>query len=644
MTDMRGDARMDGRGAGRNGIRDGSGNTVRDNSRDALPLRSVNWEHGMLLTPDHFLRQEQYLEALNGWTMRFLLQGSGLVGGGVRLPEADLGTVRFDPEVSLNETADFLDISIDRARGVTPAGSVVDVDSAGTVSVRYGRDELAGVSEALIYVVVDVGSKEKRSGTVDEFNPQMRTERVPSYRVALQVTAAERAHSIVVGRLRRPAAGMAFEADPQFIPASMTVAAHSELMAGTRRILDATNRLAAGYAELHRAMREFMQIFTERGLETEVDRDSMVFAERMVLELQDTAYSLLDRTQSPQQFFGRMRRMLHSAAIYFDLAEGMQQYYNTLRETGESELVGLIELQKHTLQMGRTLQLDEDLGQEVRKALQSLNGLERLERALEGKYIDFRKSASLESTNFIFDRGGKQLYRLAARASRVQGIADEMTVFFSNLRLEGRDRYRLVLVGERSTPWLRGTSIGAEVRINEGSGFRRESYILTGDVKMDEQYNIEFDFEAPDVPTITDVRVTVPAYHTVRTALLFQRHRFYSGVRTETPEARTIERESTTVPAEPPRGAAPPVRGSGYPEAPRGFESTSAAADPPPPSRFSPPFPPPPGAPGRGMGGGINGAGAGAPPPSQQPAWMPRETPMPAETNDPDRPRRRRLE
>ncbi len=612
-----------------------------DGARGDLQLRSVNWEHGMLLTPDHFLRQEQYLESLNAWGMRYLAQGTGLVGGGVRLPEADLGTIRFDPEVSLNETSEYLDVSINRARGVTPVGSIVDVETAGTISVRYPKDELAGVVEALIHVVVDAGTREKRSGAVDSFNPQMRTERVASYRVALQVTAAERAHSIVVGRLRRPATGMSFEADSQFVPACISVAAHSELMSGTRRILDATNRLAAGYAELHRAMREFMQIFTERGLETEVDQDSMVFAERMVLELQDTAYALLDRTQSPAQFFGRVRRMLHSAAIYFDLAEGMQQYYDTLRETGESELVGLIELQKHTLQLGRTLQLDEDLGMEVRKALQSLGGLERLERALEGKYIDFRKSATLESTNFIFDRGGKSLYRLSARASRVQGVADEMTIFFSNLRLEGRDRYRLILVGDRATPWLRGTSIGAEVRLNEGSGFRRESYILTGDVKLDEQYNIELDFEAPDVPTITDVRVTVPAYHTVRTALLFIRHRFYSGTRQETPEARTIEREPERSLPEP--VATSPVsagRGSSsFPEPPRGFggggsnnrlspdnavrRSTFAPAERTPDRNDPPP----------------------STPPSTQPSWMPREAPPAADPNDPNRPRRRsRLE
>ncbi len=587
----------------------------RSDLRTEPTLRSVNWEHGMLLTPDHFLRQELYLESLNAWGMRYLASGSGLVGGGVRLPESDLGTVRFDPEVTLNETAEYLDISVARARGVTPAGTIVDVEASGAVGSRLTKGELAGVVEAVVYVVAEP-NKIKVSGIPDSFNPQMRTERVDSYRVALKVTAAERAQSIAVGRVRKPATGMAYEADTAFVPPCLSVAAHSELMAGTRRIVDATNRLASGYAELHRAMREFMQIFTERGLETEIDQDSMTFAERMVLELQDTTYALLDRTQQPAHFFGRLRRMLHSAAIYFDLADGMQQYYNTLRETGESELVSLIEMQKHTLQMGRTLQLDEDLGVEIRRALQSLGGLEKLERALEGKYIDFRKSSTLESTNFVFDRGGKALYKLAARASRVQGVADEMTIFFSNLRLEGRDRYRLILVGERTTPWQRGTSIGAEIRLNEGSGFRRESLILTGNVKLDEQYNIELDFEAPDVPTITDLRVTIPAYHAVRTGLLFMRHRFFASPQ-DKPEARLIEREIEAPPAAP-----APV----HVESSRSYVQDRA-------NRFEPQH-------DHFVESPAQSAAA-----TVQPPWMPRDAaPAPPDANDPNRPRRRRLE
>ena len=368
-------------------------------------------------------------------------------------------------------------------------------------------------------------------------------------------------------------------------------------------------------------MREFMVLFTDRGIDTEVDRDSMAFAERMVLELQDTSYELLDRTQPPDRFFGRVRRMLHSAALFFDLASGMQQYYDTLRETGETELLGLIEQQKQTLQLGRTLRLEEDLGQEVRRALGSLAGLEKLERALEGKYIDFRRSGSLESTNFIFDRGGKSLYKLAARPARVQGIGDEMLIIFSNLRLEGRDRYRLILVGDRNAPWLRGTSIGAEIRINESTGFRRESLILTGDIKLDVQNNLELDFEAPDVPTITDLRVTVPAYHTVHTALLFQRHRFYAGRRDEVHTPRAIEPEPQMIPVAVSNGTS-----RSEAQAPSRFDTSraSSVAAPPPPA-FQP-----------------------EPPATRpvQPPWMPRESPpatQDADTAQPP-PRRRRLE
>jgi hypothetical protein len=574
----------------------------------------------MLLTPDHFLRQEQYFESLSGWTMRYLSSSNGLVGGGIRVPESDLGTIRFDPEVTLSESAEYLDISVTRARGITPSGEIIDVETTGSISHRFSKEQLAGIAEAVIYVVLDLSTRIKANGVVDSFNPQMRTERIPSYRISLAVTAAEKATGIAIGRIRRPASGMYFEADPGFVPACTSVAGHSELMTGTRRILDAVNRLASGYAELHRAMREFMLIFTERGLETEVDRDSMAFAERMVLELQDTAYGLLDRTQTPEQFFGRVRRMLHSAAIFFDLASGMQQYYDALRETGESELVGLIELQKHALQMGRTLRLDEDLGLEVRKALQSLAALEKLERALEGKYIDFRKSTSLESTNFIFDRGGKALYKLAARPARVQGVADEMTIIFSNLRLEGRDRYRLILVGDQATPWLRGTSIGAEIRLNEGTGFRRESLILTGDAKFDEQNNIELDFEAPDVPTITDLRVTVPAYHTVHTALLFIRHRFYA-TRQETPEVRTIERDSERKPS-------PTLSENAFAYTSNGAHDEPSFEDA---KRTTPRFE-------RAEGSPV--------PPVVQPPWMPRDKPIESNNDDEtvNRPRRRRLE
>src|SRR5579884_2739576 len=586
---------------------------------DPLRLRSVNWEHGMLLTPEHFLRLEQYFESLFYWGLRYMTSGHGLIGGGVRLPAPDLGAVRLDPIVYLDENSEALNISVTQCRGLTPAGFLIDIDENGAIAERFDKESLAGVAETEIYIVVDPSQRIKVDGVADEFNPQMRSERASSYRIALQVTAAERERSLAIARIRRPASGAHFEKDPVFIPPCMSLSAHSELMAGWRRIVESIQRLAQGYAELHRAMREFMVLFTERGIETELDRDATQFAERMVLAFEEIAYSILDRTQSPQSFFTQVRRLLHQAATFFSLAPNMQQYYETLRETGETELVSLIEGQKRHLDVTRTLKLADDLSLEVRSSLQSLAALEKLERALEGKYIDFRISPSLDGMNFIFDRGGKVLYKLAAKPSRVQGVADELTIFFSQLRLEGRDRYRLILVGERDASFSRGTTISAEIRLNEGTGFRREAIILSAEAKLDEQYNFEFDFEAPDVPTITDLRVTVQAYHPIRTALLFIRHRFYAS-RTQEQTVRNLEPD---------------------------YEKVRPGNIPAPMDTYTPP----PAPAGNGRFSSVKPTETSQPSPVSEPVeetlppWVPRDKrPTPTPEEPLTRPRRRRLE
>ena len=55
---------------------------------DDLDLRSVNWSQGMFLTPDHFLRQERYVDSLVLWLLRFALPAHGLLGGGPRVDAA----------------------------------------------------------------------------------------------------------------------------------------------------------------------------------------------------------------------------------------------------------------------------------------------------------------------------------------------------------------------------------------------------------------------------------------------------------------------------------------------------------------------------------------------------------------------------
>jgi hypothetical protein len=496
---------------------------------DQTLINAVNWEHGMLLTPEHFLRQEQYSDAALLWVLRYATNGFGIVGGGARLPETERGAVKHDPIVEVTEDDQSLKVAVSQCRGVTPSGCIVEITPNRPVRREFAKKELEGVSQANIYVIADPLEKEVVDGAVDRFNPQMRTERQPTYTLSLQIHADDTPFAVAVARIKRPQYGSGYEKDSAYIPPATSLVSHSELTAAWRRIREEIIILAERYTELNRAMQEFITLFKERGIDVDLDRDSLVFVNRMVVALQNCIYEVVDPVQSPMFFFGHLRRFFHSAALYLDLSPPVQQYFGTLKDSGETEFVSLIEQQRKWLAVTPKWEIQDDLGVEVRSALQSISGLQRLERAMEGKYIDFRLSPSLEAMNFVFDRGGKVLYKLAAKPNRLQGFAEELTIHFAQLSLEGRDKYRLILAGESNATFEPGTKITVEIRVNEGSGFRRPATHVTHEVRLPNQRNFEFDFDAPDVPRITDLRISVAAHHPIRTALLFTRHRFYAA-------------------------------------------------------------------------------------------------------------------
>ncbi len=529
---------------------------------DDIKLNSVNWEHGMLLTPDHFLRQERYFDSSILWMLRHGSPVFGLVGGGPRLPETERGAVRHDPVVTVDEDEEQVNISVTQCRGLTPGGVIVEIDPDHSIHRRFPKADLEGVSESAIYIVCDPQEKDAVEGPLDEANPQMKTERRPGYRITLNVHAESVPYALTVGRLRKQEFGAGFEKDGQFIPACTSMVSYSELTASWRDLVDQTNALFERYTALHRAMQEYVDLFKERGIETELDLDTLQFVGRMVVALQTGLYGMLDPVQPPENFFSHMRQFFHSASVYLDLSPPVKQYFDQLIETGETEYITMLEQQKQLMQIRRRWEVHEDLGVEIRKSQANLGVLHRLELALEGKYIDFRISPTLEAMNFIFDRGGRVLYKIAAKPNRMQGYGEELTIHFAQLRLEGRDKYRLILCGEHEATFEPGTKITAEIKINEGAGFRREPIMVSCESKSTEQRNFEFDFEAPDVPTITDLRVSIPAHHPIRTGLLFIRHRFYAsqadGQRRDEAAPPPPRRERREPPAS--RGDAPPAQ------------------------------------------------------------------------------------
>ncbi len=543
---------------------------------DEIVLNSVNWEHGMLLAPEHFIRQERYFDSAILWALRYTTNAFGLVGAGARLPESERGAVRHDPIVTLSEDQESLSISVTQCRALTPCGCIIEISPDQPAHRRFLKSELEGVAQTGVYVTCNPHRKQVIDGPVDEFNPQMRTERRNLHELSLMISAEQAQYSISVARIRRAQTGSAYEKDRAYIPACTSMASFSELTAGWRRIVEEVTALSERYTALNRAMQQYLVLFRERGIDSDLDRETTNFVGRMVVVLEDCIFQVLDPTQTPQIFFAHLRKLVHSAAVYFDLSPPVQQYFSMLKDTGETEFVTLMDRQRAALSVTRKWEINDDLGIEVRSALQSLAALSRLERALEGKYIDFHLSPSLEAMNFVFDGGGKVLYKLAAKPSRLQGFADELTIHFAQLRLEGRDRYRLILTCEPEAKLEIGTRINVEIKINEGAGFHRPAVNLMCEAKLPDQRNFEFDFEAPDVPTITDLRVSLPARYPVRTALLFARHRFYAEetprVVQEAPAARPrppetpINSTASVPPVAPPAGG---VRGGIPPLPPR---------------------------------------------------------------------------
>jgi predicted component of type VI protein secretion system len=493
-----------------------------------LRQNAVNWEFGMLVAPEHFLRQERFYEANMLWMLRYVHDTFGLIGGGPRLPASEFGAVKHDPIVSLSEDEQALRITVSQCRGLTVAGTPVDIAPDDPLQAEFPKSALEGVAEARVYVTALPHSYAVRDGARDEHNPQLQSERTRAYKLTLQPHGEQAQHALAVSRLRRSDSAVAYEQDPSFIPPCIHLTAHSELAAAWRRIVEQLSSLSSRFIELHRAMQEYIELTRQRGIDVHIDRETLEFVKRVVPAIENCLDNCLNPIQSPAEFFASLRTFLQGTAVNLELSPPVQQYFDALRQAGETGYAPLMEQQKQLLRSARRWRAEDDLGVEVRSTQNSLGGLQTLERALEGKYIDFRVSPALDTMNFVFDRRGSALYKMAAKPARLQGYGDEMAFHFAGIRLEGREKYRIILTSEREDGYEADARVPVEIRINEGSASRRSPIHGVAQVRFVGQKNVEFDFEALDIATVTDLRIAVPAHFNVRTALLFVRHRFYA--------------------------------------------------------------------------------------------------------------------
>lgn len=525
---------------------------------ETIDLRSVNWTQGMFLTPDHFLRQERYFDSLLLWVLRHVSDASGLVGGGPRVEQAERGAARFDPIVDFDESGDSVRVTITQCRGITRGGAIVDVDAGRPVSAVFSKRELEGVLDLGVYVVARPHEKEPAGGVVDPINPQIQAGRRLAYTIRLDLQADETDWGLLLTRFRRAERGLKFERIAGFIPPCSLMCSHSGLMDAFRQLNEAVSSIADRYGTLHREMVDYMALARSRGLSVEQDLETLDFVGRMVLTLEQAADAILDPLQPPGRFFQEMTRLIRSSALFLSLSPPTRRYFALLGEIGEVEFVSMLEQEREALATGRRWSVHEDLSLEVQKVRRSLDRLSRLEQALEGKYLDYRFSPSLESLNFVFDRtAGDVLYKSVSKPSRPQAQGQDLTFVFAPLRLESRETYRIVLVGDRQARFSVGDRLAAEVRINPGEGYRQTPDYQVAQFEIDGQRNVAIDFKAPDdVAVINDVRLTMRSAQPIRSAILYVRGRLLTAAAPASPPS--------------PRAAAPAPRYEPAPSRPSG--------------------------------------------------------------------------
>ena len=540
----------------------GSPNQAADGT--AIDLRSVNWIQGMFLTPDHFQRQERYFDSRWLWLARFGFANYGLIGGGPRVESSARGAAGFDPIVEIDSAGGRLSVTVTQCRGITLGGALVEVDSDNSLSAAFDESELEGAADLGIYVLARPHTREADKKTKDPINEDLHTTSRCRYEIQLQPQADEADWCLLLTRIRRERSGLQFEKAPGFIPPCAYMLSHSELMQAFRSLNEKVTALADRYTILHGAIVDYIAVARDRArVPVERDAETLTFVDRMVLALEACAYEVLDPRLSPQRFFQQMTRLVRSSALFLSLSPPTQDYFKELAEIGESEFVQLYR-QERVQEISRRWTAHENLRDEVVRLEGAIDRIERLEKALEGKYLDFRISPALERLNFFFDRTGDEpvFYQVVSKSRMPRTDGHDLTFVLANLNARNVEKYRIVLIGDDSARFTASDVLKPELLINFGSGYTGPKKYCESSYQIQGHRNFAVDFEVPDdVAILEDLRVTVKSIQPFRLAILYVR-RHLKGLGGPAP-GRKEPRLPSGGPPNPSSGPKTPSRGSG---------------------------------------------------------------------------------
>ena len=491
-------------------------------------LKSVNWLTGMLLTPQHFEQQDQFVDGAAAWLVRYAMEQHGLVGGGLRVDPQRNTLTQFDPQLDVRDTGDAVQLALLFARGITPGGDAVDVSEPDVLRAELPKSALAGVTEALVYVV-RTGIREEDPGSVglDAANPHQAALRRPQYVLRVGLTPDQATRALVVGRVRRVSETLGFDRDGGYIPPCAAGTAHSALYAGWTRLRDDVVYLAGRYAELHATVAAYAEQIAMRGVDVRGDLDTLAFVERAVLALDECAYGVLDPSRPPAHLFQYVERLGRRVAIALDLSAATRMFLRSV-SVADAGYDVLLDAERRALARRRGWDGREDVNASMETARETVSRVLQLCEALEGKYVDYRVNRTVDALRFLLERGGEGFYSSVATPAHPRRDGDLLTFDFAPLSLPGRQEYRILLVGDAQggPTWQVGEQFSADVWVNPGAGGGRPiSETLRVEVPAQRNFAVTFN-TPPELGQVVALRVSVhePGYR-IRRAVLYQRGR-----------------------------------------------------------------------------------------------------------------------
>lgn len=514
---------------------------------EQVRLKSVNWTTGMLLSPQHFRRQDAFLEETVGWLLQYCLSSTGLVGPGVRVPPGERGLARFDPRVEVVDNGQTVQLAVLEARGVTPTGQLVDLGGGAVVRHTLPRPELAGLTEAQVYLVVgDEREEDPDSVGADDANPTQAAWRRAAYSLRIGIDADALPRALCVARIRRSGETTGFELDARFIPACATMLGHSQLYASWKSLQASVVSLATDFAQLYRNCAQYLTHVSQRVADVSHDRDVLAFIERAVLGIDQCAYECFDPTVAPAAFFRSIDRAGRRVALALDLSERTRQYFADLGQA-DSDYSAMLEEERSSLEQPRDFGTTADMQTAIDAAERTVRRLRRLGDALDARYTDYRLSRSIESLKFLLDGDGEKFFMAVMTPTHPQRRGEVLTFTFGQLNLSARQSYRVVLIADQNAAaWQAGETFRMDVTINGSS-----NDVVSGTVAcvLPAQRNFSFDFDADETTsTLSSLQVTVQPGSRIRACILYQRRlgmRSLGGA-TATPAEATPRRQPPT--------------------------------------------------------------------------------------------------